>query len=226
MGVDDDRPVTGEVLSGRRHASLREAVHESPRQDRYDLGRAMKRSVADDFAYAPVKVQHGGETEIYADRPQFRRHKPAENLRRPAPVIRIEIILSPDQMRGRQCREAVTESLHAAALVVHGDEQRRPPHRVDLDGQAPELPGIPIVAAEQDDAADQRVGEHLPVLRTKLEALDVDHEGAERHASSQMSTGVPTGTWSNSSITSRLRILIHPCDAATPTDSVSGVPCM
>jgi len=43
---------------------------------------------------------------------------------------------------------------------------------------------------------------------------------------SSINTGNPASTWSNSSITSRLRMRTQPCERGSPMGSLSGQPCM
>ena len=45
-----------------------------------------------------------------------------------------------------------------------------------------------VVAREQDDAADQRMAQHLAVLGRQLEAGDIDHQWAQGHGLSILSS--------------------------------------
>ena len=60
---------------------------------------------------------------------------------------RLQVELVPDAARRRQAREALAEALHAPALLVHRDDQRRGACGVDVRHQRTQLRGVLVVAA-------------------------------------------------------------------------------
>jgi hypothetical protein len=86
--------------------------------------------LADDLAHAEIQVHTGREGDIHPVRPQFRGHEPAERARERDTCARIHIELVTDAACGRQKREPCTEALHAAALLVDRDDERRRAQRV------------------------------------------------------------------------------------------------
>jgi hypothetical protein len=67
------------------------------------------------------------------------------------------------------------EALHAATFVVDANEQVAT-HGFDGAAQPRQLCAILPVAGKQDDAADQRVFESLPVDFAQVQAGDVNDE--------------------------------------------------
>ena len=80
-----------------------------------------------------------------------------------------------------QRAEAGPESLHASAFLVDGDDQRRGSHGMDVRHETGELGRIGVVAREQDDAAHERMAQHLAVLGRQLETADIDHQWSKSH---------------------------------------------
>ena len=68
-----------------------------------------------------------------------------------SPMSGVEIEFVADASQGRQSREALAETLHAAAFVIDSDDERGSAHRVDIGHQPGELLGGGMVAREQDD---------------------------------------------------------------------------
>ena len=66
--------------------------------------------------------------------------------------------------RGRQAREAGAEALHAPALMIDRDEQWRIARRMNAARELQQLLGAFVVACEEDDAAHQRMREHVALL--------------------------------------------------------------
>ena len=78
---------------------------------------------------------------------------------------------------GRQAGKAVTEALHAAAFVVHGNQQFRP-RSADRRGERTQLFRLGVVAGKQDHSADQRMLENLALFRGDFIGGHVEHDGA------------------------------------------------
>jgi len=73
------------------------------------------------------------------------------------------------------------ETLHAAAFVIDGDQQRRISHRMDLLDKRAQLRRGEVVAREQDHAADQRMRQYFPVGGCQLGSGNVDHQRSQGH---------------------------------------------
>ena len=115
-------------------------------------------------------------------RAQFGGHEPAHGTCEREPVLRIQVELVTDAARWRQPRELGTEALHAPAFLVDGDDERRRAHGVDVGHQLRELLGRLVVAREQDDAAHERMAQHVAVLGRQLETCHVDHQRTQGHS--------------------------------------------
>ncbi len=179
VGVRDDRAVTRKVFRDRRHADAAQAAGELRRQVRDDLGLRVECAVPDDIADAPVEVHAGRETQVDATGPQFRGDEPARLPRKGERGIRICAVLAADDAHGRDGREAVTKPLHAAALVVHRDDQRRAAQRTHLVDEIGKLLRRPVVAAEEDQAADGGLAQQVTVSRCQADTVDVEHHRSE-----------------------------------------------
>jgi hypothetical protein len=75
----------------------------------------------------------------------------------------------------RQAGEAITKTLHAAAFVVDGN-QHVGPRRTNGCGECAQLRGLGVVAAKQDDAADQRVLQDLALFSGDFIGSHVEHD--------------------------------------------------
>ncbi|MNV99694.1 hypothetical protein D3C71_1950910 [compost metagenome] len=74
-------------------------------------------------------------------------------------------------------RETIgAKTLHAAAFVVHADQQIVA-HGLDAAGELQQLCAVFPVAGEQDDTAGQRVGQAAAVIDAEGGASDVKDEG-------------------------------------------------
>ena len=77
-------------------------------------------------------------------------------------------------------REAVgAKALNAAALMIDADEDVGA-DRLDLGHELGELAPVPPVAAEQDQAARQRVAQAAAIVGVEREAGDVENKRSER----------------------------------------------
>ena len=157
-------------------------------------GLRVERAVADDFADAVVEIHAGRERQVHAMRAQLGGHQPAHGAGQLQTLFGVEVIGMTDAPRRRQQRELRTEALHAPALLVHGHDQRRVAHRVDIGHQLAQLLRGLVVAREEDDAADERMAQDLAVLGRELEAGDIDHQWAQGHGESSNSLGQYSGS--------------------------------
>ena len=75
--------------------------------------------------------------------------------------------------------EAVAKTLHPTAFVINRDEQRRTAQRTNFRHEVSNLLRRFVIAAEQDDAADGRLTEQIPVRRCQADAFDIEHHRSE-----------------------------------------------
>ncbi len=182
-------------------------------------------AITDDLAQSKVQIDDRRETDVDADVSQFRGHQPTAGSRQFPPVIRVDIVFMAEPAGGRELAEAVAESLYAAPLLIHRDQQLRRAHRMQGGHELPQLIHGFVIAAEQDHATDARIPQSFCFLGRRSEAGDVHHQGSERHDRYGInSTGVPTSTMPNSAMTSALRMRTHPCEVGTPIGTSSGEP--
>ena len=134
----------------------------------------MKAAVTDDRGFAIVQIQHRREAEIHTAGPQLRtqhiaRSRGGIHCTHGAAAFAVFFALAAAHAvvhphlakgaHGRDMREAIgAKALHAAALVVHADQQ------VGLDGldigtQLDQRAAVLPVALEENDAAHQRMGQ-------------------------------------------------------------------
>ena len=116
-----------------------------------------------------------GKTEVDPDRAQFRRHEPAALAGKRETVTLIHIVQLADRCSGWQFREAAAEALDTAAFVVDSDQQLRRSQRMQLGYHCVDLLRTRIIAREQHNPADQRVTQHLAVVRRELDPIEIGH---------------------------------------------------
>src|SRR5690606_25493507 len=140
----------------------------------------------------------------------------------------ILVVQMTERARRRQPEKRLVEALHAPALVIDRDEQRRLAHRVNLLDEPLELLAALEVALEQDHARDERRAQPFALVGVDRSPFEVDHQRAQGHwrlsSFHEITTGVRTGTRSNSSTISALRILMQPIELGTPIGASSGAP--
>jgi len=157
--------MAGKVLGDGGHAGLAHARHVGHRQCRDAVRITVKGPIADDLADAVIEVDAGGKAEVHPHRPQLARHQPAHGLGQGQSFPAILVVAPAQSPRRRQSRKAFAEALYASAFMIHGDQQVRTSHTSDGARQRTELGHVAIVAAEQDHAAHQRMGEHPKILQ-------------------------------------------------------------
>ncbi len=112
------------------------------------------------------------------------RHQPAE-LPRERESLRPALRETPAELaHRRQPGESGLESLHAAALLVDGDEERWRANRMYFGDEPLELFAALVVPREQDDAADLRMTHQFAVVGLERDAREVHHDRTERHRAS------------------------------------------
>ncbi len=174
--IDHHGAVAGEMLGDRGHARLAHAREISRRQRGHRVGVAVKSPVADDLAHAVIEVDAGCEAEIHPHRVQLARHEPPDRMRKAQRLALVLIEAPAQQVHGGQRGEPLSEALYAAALVIHGDQQMRRAQRPYCGGQRGNLLRAAVVAAEQQDAAHQRMAQDLDIIGGELGSRDIDHE--------------------------------------------------
>ena len=87
----------------------------------------------------------------------------------------------PEPAQRRQAVEALAETLHPPALLVHGDQQRRGPDAPDLGHQLPDLVQVLEIPAEENDRAHERIPEPDPLGGRERQAFDIQHQWPEGH---------------------------------------------
>jgi len=152
----------------------------------------MESTVADHAAATPVQVQHGREGKINAASPQLAGQHIARRCGciggRHGPAAWATLaVLHPQRAQGAhgwQLGKAIgAKALHAAALVVHADEQILT-HGLDGAGELQQLCPITPVAREQHHTARQRVDQAPAVVCAECSARHVeDQGGVSGHAS-------------------------------------------
>ena len=175
------KPWPGKCL----HARLQQAVHEALGQQRSYTRVAVEGAVANHPTFAMVQVEHRGEAEIHAAGAQLgtqhitRSRSGIGGTQRAAAGAALAI-LHPHLAQGAhggQVGEAVgAKALHAAAFVVHANQQVGP-HGLDVAAQGGELGTVLPVATEQDDTAGERVGQAAAVSRSQRGAGHVQDDG-------------------------------------------------
>ena len=179
--VGDHGTVTREMFGGGRHAGRPHAGLVGHREFSDHLRPRVEGALTDHLAHPVVEVDAGRERQIDAVRSQLRRHQPTHLAGEREPGPRVRVMLVSDASRRRQTREALAETLHPAALVVDAHHQRRRARGVDVGDEPRELLRVRVVARKKDHAAHQRVLQDLALFGLQHRALEVDHQGAERH---------------------------------------------
>ena len=189
--IGPHKAVPREMLAAVGHARLQQTMRQALGQHRHHARVGMEGTVTDHTAATPVQVQHGCEGKIDAASPQLTGQHIARRCGRiggrHGPAARAGFaVLHPQCAQGAhgwQLGETVgAKALHAAALVVHADEQVLA-HGLDRAGELQQLRTVAPVAGEQDDAPGERVRKAPAVVCTELRARHVQQEGGmDRHA--------------------------------------------
>ena len=104
---------------------------------------------------------------------------PAGHTGKTLTPIRIGVVGGTDPAHRRQRREALAETLHAPALMIHGDQQCRRSQRPNLGNQVDDLRRRAIVTVEQYDTPNRRLEQQRAVRRTQRLTVDVEHYWTE-----------------------------------------------
>ena len=171
------KAVPRKMLAAVGHARLQQAVHQALRQAG-DGGRvAAKAAVANDAAGAPVQIQHRGKAQIHPASAQFSRQHVAAGQRCLAGAFGAGLRPQLAQhAHGGQVGEPIgAKALHAPAFVIDANEQVGP-QRLDLGAQGRELGTVVPVAAKQNHAANQRMGQALAVDVRQRSARNINDQ--------------------------------------------------
>ena len=166
----------------------------------------MEGAIADDFAGAVVEGEHRREAEVDAAGAQLGGQHVAGCRRRFQGAGGIRVPQRAQRAHRRQHGEAVAEALHAAAVVVDGDQQRRLSQGMNLESQFLEDGERLEIALEQDDAADQRMPQELAFLIREARPRQVEHQRAERQGSGHGLSSSSTTTKARAVSASSLRL--------------------
>ena len=183
MGIGFDETVAGEMFAAIVHAADVQAVHQALGQEAHHTRVAPEGAVANHAAFAVIKVEHRGETQIDTTGAQLRPQDVtasgggvggAHGARALACLFVIQPHLA-ERAHGWQMREAVTlETLHATAFMVDANEQIRAQF-FDRMAQARQLFAVLPVARKQNNATHQRVLEALAIGGGQGQTCDVDN---------------------------------------------------
>ena len=173
--------VPREVLAAGTHAGAPQPLDQGAGQ-LHDRERvAMEGTIADDAAAPPVEVEHRRKRKVDAATAQLDGEHETDVMRGAERCVRIALPQFAQAAHRRQAGKAFATALHAAALVVDGDWQRRLAQGMDFSGQPRQLLGRTVVAGKQDQSADARVQQALALEIAQLGPGDVDHQRAVRH---------------------------------------------
>jgi len=145
----------------------------------------VERPVADHAAFAEIKVEHRGESQVDPTGTQLAGQHIAAGRGRVggghgATALTALAVVEPhvaQTTHGRHVCEAVgLEALHASTLMVHADQDVGA-QVLDLRAQGGELHAADPVAGEQDEPASQRMLQAAPVIGIEAQAFDVQHHG-------------------------------------------------
>lgn len=181
MRIGADMPVPGKMFADRGHAAFVQPLYQCARQINDCERIRMQRAVANHGARAAVDIKHRGKAQIDSVRLQFRRDHEADMMRDMSCVILIDVPQSPEFAHRREQREMLPEPLHAAALMVDGNDQRRTAQPMNFGGQLHKLLGCGVIAGKKDDSAGKRMQQPAAVLCRKAGAGHVEHDRPERH---------------------------------------------
>ncbi|CFE02647.1 Uncharacterised protein [Bordetella pertussis] len=174
-------PMAGEMLAAGRHARQRQALRQRARQHGDHACVMVEGAIADHLAHAVVEVQYRREAEIDAAGAQLGGQHVAGLGRQPHRRQRIAVPQLAQFLHGRQRGKAiVAKALHAAALVVHRDQQRLLARLVDGPRQRAQLPAIGEIAREQDHPAHQGVAQAALLVLGQRRAGHIHHDGTGR----------------------------------------------
>ena len=169
--------VCGKVLAAVGHAGAQQAVHQALGQQGHHPWVAVEGAVADDGALAMVQVQHRGEAQVHAAGAQLAAQHIAAGGGGVGGTHRVLHPQLAQRAHRRQVGEAVgAKALHAAAFMVHRNQQVGA-DRLGLGGHGGELMAVVPVAAEQDQAAGQRMLQAAAVVGGEFGAGHVQDDG-------------------------------------------------
>ncbi len=169
--------VSREMLAAVGHARQQQSVHQALGEHGHHARIAVERPVADHAAFAEVEVEHRREAVVHAAGAQLGgQHETGGR----GGIGGGQGVAHPQFAEGahrRQVREAIgAEALHAAAFVVHADQEVGP-LGLDVGAQRGELLAVFPVAGEEDQTAHERVRQAAAIVGVQCGAGDVEHHG-------------------------------------------------
>src|SRR5262245_18725199 len=118
MGILGCVAVAGKMLAASKHATASQPLDNPPARRRNLIGVGAKGAIADDrVAGIGKNVQHRSEVEIDPDRGKLSRCCQTHL------VSKVPAARASDRGGGRQVRERFGQAMHAAALLIDGDER-------------------------------------------------------------------------------------------------------
>jgi hypothetical protein len=91
--------------------------------------------IADDTGSAVIEVEYRREAQVHADRAQLAADQVADLGGLAQRTEHVAVPPAAELAHRRDAAEALAKTLHAAALVVHADQQLRAAQRMDLARQ-------------------------------------------------------------------------------------------
>jgi hypothetical protein len=132
MRVCDHGTVAGKMFRHSRHAGAAQPACESARQLADSIRFAMERSVANDFANAPVEVDAGSETQVDPHSPEFRRDYPPRLPRDFKARLAVLIVFAAYTPHRRHICKSIAKALHSTTLMIDRNQHGRAAQRTNL----------------------------------------------------------------------------------------------
>ncbi len=143
MRIRTHRTVTRKMFAGGLHARLVHPGNKAAGDIKGDGRIGMERTVANRGAdMTNIEYRRKADINIHGD--HLGRHLPSRLLRQFTGGI--QVVQRSKRLHGRQLGEAVTETLHATALLIHRHYQPGVRGGADLPHQLCQLSGIMIIS--------------------------------------------------------------------------------
>ncbi len=213
------------MLAHGRHAAVGETVAQRARERSHGIRGIVEGALADDLAAAVVEVEHRREAEVDAGCAELDGDHAAPPARIGERSRAIGVVALAEHAHGGNRGEAVAEALHATALVVDRDEQRRIALHPDVGDECCHLRRRRVVASEQDDAADHGARKARAVRGGERETLHAEHHRPRRRhdaAASRSSAFICRTASRKPTKTERETIAWPMCSSRTPGSAATG----
>ncbi|MNE07041.1 hypothetical protein D3C80_996460 [compost metagenome] len=164
--------VAGEVLAGGSHPGAVHPADECTREQGSALGITFERTGANNGAALVIQVQHRGKAQVQANGQHFGGHDPAALL---GQVFGVRVV--GNGAHGGQSHESLAQALHAAALLIHRQQQ------IGANGanrctQLAHLTRMLDVTGKNDQAAHFGLAQQLAIFSRQPGTGDVHHQRA------------------------------------------------